>query len=150
CRRGCRQGLTKSRRWGSGARMIQVGEYTVRECLRASKQAQVYRAQRLGDGVQVLIKSYPRETDQTPRARGELALLISIGMRAAPTGIEALEIGAWSVLVMEYVAGRDLAEILGEGPLETERFLELSIAITQAVAAVHAANVVHRDLKPRN
>lgn len=55
------------------------------------------------------------------------------------------------VLVLDYVDGRSLAEILAaEGHLPEVRALELAREVALALADVHAADVVHRDVKPSN
>jgi TolB-like protein len=53
-------------------------------------------------------------------------------------------------LVMEYVEGKTLKELVAEGPLPIELVLELGAQIASALDAAHAAGVVHRDIKPAN
>ncbi|MCA1723495.1 MAG: protein kinase, partial [Thermomicrobia bacterium] len=54
-------------------------------------------------------------------------------------------------LVMEYVDGTDLRELLKkEGALSVERAVALTIEIAEALEAVHEQEIVHRDLKPAN
>lgn len=54
-------------------------------------------------------------------------------------------------LVMEYIQGRSLVEILDdEGALPVERALRLGIQIADAMAAAHGMGIMHRDLKPEN
>jgi serine/threonine-protein kinase len=54
-------------------------------------------------------------------------------------------------IVMEYLVGKDLAQILrAEGPLEPMRAADLMLQVCEAVASAHAVSVVHRDLKPSN
>jgi formylglycine-generating enzyme required for sulfatase activity/serine/threonine protein kinase len=59
--------------------------------------------------------------------------------------------GTMPFLVMEFVSGQSLQEILAEekvmGP---ERALEFACAIAAGVGAAHKQNIVHRDLKPLN
>lgn len=54
-------------------------------------------------------------------------------------------------LVMEYVAGATLRQLLNErGQLAAEDALTLLEPILSALAAAHAARLVHRDVKPEN
>jgi formylglycine-generating enzyme required for sulfatase activity/serine/threonine protein kinase len=59
--------------------------------------------------------------------------------------------GTMPFLVMEFVSGRSLHEMLNEeGAMPPPRALELISAIGAGVAAAHRQNIVHRDLKPLN
>jgi len=54
-------------------------------------------------------------------------------------------------LGMEHLAGRSLAARLeAAGSLRVEQVVELGIALASALAAVHRAGLVHRDVKPAN
>jgi eukaryotic-like serine/threonine-protein kinase len=54
-------------------------------------------------------------------------------------------------LVMEYLEGQTLADVLRErGRLEPARAVEVGIAAAEALEAVHQAGLVHRDVKPAN
>jgi tRNA A-37 threonylcarbamoyl transferase component Bud32 len=54
-------------------------------------------------------------------------------------------------LVMEYVAGQNLAELLArQGRLAPRRAAELAVQVCAALAAAHAQGLVHRDVKPAN
>src|SRR5688500_4985007 len=54
-------------------------------------------------------------------------------------------------IVMEYVDGRTLAEILrADGPLPPERAVDVATDVAAALGAAHAAGVLHRDIKPGN
>ena len=53
-------------------------------------------------------------------------------------------------LVMERVAGPSLKERFAQGPLPASELRALGIQISRALAAAHAAGIVHRDVKPAN
>lgn len=55
---------------------------------------------------------------------------------------------AW--LAMERVAGTSVAELTMAGPMRAERAVAIAIAMLEALARIHAAGFVHRDLKPDN
>src|SRR3954447_314660 len=59
--------------------------------------------------------------------------------------------GTMPFLVMEFVNGRSLQEIMAEeGAMPAGRAFELICAIGAGVGAAHKQNIVHRDLKPLN
>jgi serine/threonine protein kinase/formylglycine-generating enzyme required for sulfatase activity len=51
---------------------------------------------------------------------------------------------------MEYVEGRSFDRVLAEGPLPVDEALRYAVDIARALAAAHAAGIVHRDVKPAN
>src|SRR5450631_2378776 len=54
-------------------------------------------------------------------------------------------------IVMEYLAGLDLARLLAvTGPLPVERATDLVLQACGGIQQAHAAGVIHRDLKPEN
>ena len=54
-------------------------------------------------------------------------------------------------MVLEFVAGRTLADVFAEEePFTPDRVLRVFRQVLQALAAAHGAGMVHRDLKPEN
>jgi serine/threonine protein kinase/tetratricopeptide (TPR) repeat protein len=51
---------------------------------------------------------------------------------------------------MEFVDGQPLSKLIEPGGVTLERFLEIALPLTGAVAAAHARGIVHCDLKPQN
>jgi serine/threonine-protein kinase len=64
--------------------------------------------------------------------------------------VGTLESGA-PYMVMEFLEGRDLGQVLAEqGPLSVEAAAEWIVQACEAVAEAHASGIIHRDLKPQN
>jgi predicted Ser/Thr protein kinase len=55
-----------------------------------------------------------------------------------------------SYLVMEYVDGVNLRELLRQGPLEPAKALAIARELCEALQYAHDEGVVHRDIKPEN
>jgi eukaryotic-like serine/threonine-protein kinase len=54
-------------------------------------------------------------------------------------------------MVLEYLEGRTLSDLLDNGPrLSTRQFAELMVPVVRALERAHEFNIVHRDLKPSN
>src|SRR5215213_3248630 len=60
------------------------------------------------------------------------------------------EAGGHSFIVMQFVAGETLADLIQTAPPDVERALALATQIVGAVAEAHAHGIIHRDLKPQN
>jgi serine/threonine protein kinase len=64
---------------------------------------------------------------------------------------DAIEDGEDIWLVMEYVPGRTLSEIMkAEGPLAPERLVWIGAQVADGLAAAHLRGTTHRDVKPGN
>ena len=60
-------------------------------------------------------------------------------------------VGEQHYLVMQYVAGGSLADLLkAEGPLDWQRAARYVADVGEGLIAVHAQGIVHRDVKPSN
>ncbi|WP_293786583.1 protein kinase, partial [uncultured Aeromicrobium sp.] len=59
--------------------------------------------------------------------------------------------GDFTYLVMEYVPGRTLRDVLrAQAPMSAQQALAYLDPILQALAEAHAAKLIHRDVKPEN
>ncbi len=54
------------------------------------------------------------------------------------------------IMIMEYVPGRTLSNLISEGGLPVSQVVNLGLQIADALCAAHAAGIIHRDLKPGN
>jgi len=91
--------------------------------------------------------------DEVARARFEREAQAAAGVRH-PNVTAVYRVGRIEDLpyiVMEYVEGRTLAELLvASGPLEPPEARRILSSVAHALAAAHRQGVVHRDLRPGN
>ncbi len=136
------------------------GKYRVESAIARGGIGQVYRGTQEPLGRSVAIKVLaPRERDADTLARHEKRFFreASVSSKLAhPNTVTihdygALPDGAGFFLVMEFLDGRTLADLIrAEAPLEVDRVLHIARQIAGSLAEAHAAGVVHRDLKPGN
>ncbi len=53
-------------------------------------------------------------------------------------------------LVLEFIDGKSLRDVLGFGPLSAARVIHIARQIASALQRAHSVGIVHRDLKPEN
>jgi Tol biopolymer transport system component/predicted Ser/Thr protein kinase len=58
--------------------------------------------------------------------------------------------GGTDFIVMEYVEGKTLGQLIPRRGLKLNEVLKYAIQIADALAKAHAAGIIHRDLKPGN
>ncbi|HEY5376568.1 MAG TPA: serine/threonine-protein kinase, partial [Polyangiaceae bacterium] len=89
-----------------------------------------------------LVERFAREARAAAKIRSEhVARVFDVG--TLPDGVP--------FIVMEHLAGQDLADVLAHGgPLPIKVAVEYVMQACEALAAAHAAGVVHRDIKPEN
>src|SRR5713101_6256745 len=126
----------------------QLGQYRIEAALGAGGMGEVFRARDTRLNRTVAIKISKRRF--TGRFKSEARAVAALNH---PNIVQIYELGSEDgddFIVMEFVPGRTLAELLRAAPFSLDQALEYANQIASALAAAHAAGIVHRDIKPGN
>jgi serine/threonine protein kinase len=111
----------------------------------------VYHAMDRNLGRSVAVKTLPRVTpEHVVRLRREARAMAAI---AHPNLAVVYGLETWQgipFLIEEYLGGGTLSNRLASGPLPVAEALDLSIALADALVCLHAAAILHCDIKPSN
>jgi serine/threonine protein kinase len=133
------------------------GEFRIRGMLGEGAFGKVWLAEEVRLGRQVALKTL-RVPAESPEAAIVLVALEKDGKNLARVSHpNVVRVHAWRqageehYLVLQYVAGGSLgAQVEREGPLPWQRAARYVADVGEGLLAVHAAGIVHRDVKPDN
>jgi serine/threonine protein kinase len=138
----------------TGERVL-AGRYKLLEKLGAGAMGTVYKAQDLKLGRTVAIKILPERSTPDPEAvarfQREARALAKLSHVAIVQAYDEDEDAGRHFLVMEFVAGRNLATVVQDnGGLPPTRAADYAHQVALGLAHAHERGLVHRDLKPGN
>jgi len=131
------------------------GRYEVLERIGAGGMAIVYKAKDLLLNrvvtIKVLREQFVSDEDFIRRFRREAQSAASLSHPNIVSVYDVGKEGDTEYIVMEYVEGRNLKEIIREyAPLSTDQSINLGKQITEAIQNAHEHHIIHRDIKPHN
>jgi predicted ATPase/signal transduction histidine kinase/tRNA A-37 threonylcarbamoyl transferase component Bud32 len=128
-------------------------DYQLAKDGREGLNSKVYRARRIRDGHAVILKmpktDHPSATT-FERYKHEYEILRGLDIDAVARVYDLKRWQSTIVLVLEDFGGRSLADVMAEGPLELGEALAIGAGCAAALAEIHAANVIHKDVNPSN
>ena len=132
----------------------QIGGYTIVAPLGSGGMGTVYRAVDDGGTAVALKLLHPQigaDAQGRDRLRREVVALQRLRHKAVASVLDAEADSTEAFIVTELVAGPNLEDhVRAVGPLPPAELHALAAGLFDALAAVHGAGVVHRDLKPTN
>jgi serine/threonine-protein kinase len=144
--------LTRPDRRRFGARF---GDYEVVAPLASGGMGGVYLASHVVTGEKVALKVLDPHFADHGEVVGRLYSEHAMASRTDHPGVVAIRDAARSIdnlpyLVMEYLDGETLAQLAEHGRIDVTSIIRFGAQIAAALAALHAAGVVHCDVKPEN
>ena len=126
-----------------------IGPFHIRQELGRGAAGVVYLAHDTKLDRSVAIKSLPADLVENAKARTrftrEARVLASVNHPNIATIYDELqEAEGVNYLVLEYVPGLTLAELISKGQLELQEVLTIALQIAEALAAAHEHGIIHR------
>ena len=133
-----------------------LGKYRLLEYLNSGSFSSVFRAREEMTNRIVALKALSKDAypaDRMHYLRSELKAMSNIWGHPNIVSIHTVEPGqdnylAW--IVMEYIEGDNLHQLVQQDDLTLNDVLNIGIDICNGLRAAHAHNILHRDIKPQN
>ncbi|HEX6045466.1 MAG TPA: protein kinase [Pyrinomonadaceae bacterium] len=131
-----------------------LGNYKILEKLGEGGQGTVYKAVDSKLGRTVVIKVLPAELTakeaNLKRFEREARLASALDHPNICTIFDLNEINGIHFIVMQYIEGRNVRQLVNGRPLSLESALSIALQTADALAAAHARGIIHRDIKAGN
>lgn len=130
--------------------------FAIQRKLGSNRKAGVFLAHDKDLGIDIAVKKIlptlqADDQDTLERFKRECALLSSLNYPQLVKSYGFFESTEGEpFLVMEYVEGVLLSDVIEQGSLSLEEKISILIQLGNAVAHIHAAGIVHRDIRPSN
>ena len=131
------------------------GRYRIKSLIGTGGMANVYKAydeesQRIV-ALKVLKDEHRGDLEFVRRFEREAQAVLMLSHENIVRSYDVGEDGDVSYIVLEYVAGKTLKEIIKEeGPLQPKTAVNYVCQVLDALSHAHERGIIHRDVKPQN
>lgn len=131
--------------------ICQQQSLTILERIAVSNQSVVYKARQelLGRTVALKVTCSGQQVDLI-RFQREAQILQALDHPNAGRVFGYGQLDGHSYMLMEWLEGKSLAQLLQLGPVDEELIAAIVRAVASALTHAHAIGIVHRDIKPSN
>ncbi len=131
-----------------------LGQYKIIAKIGAGGMGEVYLAQDTRLGRKVALKLLPdyfvSDKDRLTRFNQEARAASALNHPNIITIFEIGQVDSTHFITTEFIEGQTLRQVIANGSLKMSEALDVVIQCASALAAAHAAGIVHRDVKPEN
>ena len=134
-----------------------IGKYKVIRCLGVGGMGEVYLVEHTLLNTRCALKLLKKEVAQDdPEMRKRLLREARLASQIQHPNLitvldaELEESSSYYYIVMEYVDGVSIENILAAGPIQENRALEIIADVASALKAASDHKIIHRDIKPAN
>jgi serine/threonine protein kinase len=128
--------------------------YTITTLLGEGGMGEVYLATDEQTSQQVAVKILSHQLSARPEAlerfRREAETLRQLDHPNIVKFVDAFEHEGQFVIVMEYLLGGSLHDVIKAGPMQIDRARRITLELCDALIRSHHLNIIHRDIKPEN
>ena len=130
--------------------MIQIGGFKIEEQIYESVNSRIFRGKRITDQTPVIIKKISQEypsPEEIKQFKQEYEVLSKLTTDGVVKAYALERDGNSVVLVLEDRGAESLRKMYSGVNLELIEFLEISIQCARILGQIHAARIIHKDIR---
>ena len=131
-----------------------IGDYQILSLLGSGGMGKVYKVRNVitdrVEAMKVLLPDLAAHPEVAERFQREIRVLAGLSHPHIAALHTAFTVGGQLIMIIEYVEGKTLSDLLSTGPLPAKEALSYVDQALDALSYAHRQQVIHRDIKPAN